>query len=120
MKIAVASNGHFISEHFGHCQQFTIYNIKNMEVENKEVLQNPGHQPGFLPIFLKEREINIIIAGGMGSSAQQLFKNNDIQVIVGSKGLCDDAIRLYLSGSLNSSESVCNEHQYEGECGGHK
>ena len=119
MRIAVASNGQLVSEHFGHCQGFTIYDIKDMNIENKELVQNPGHKPGFLPIFLRENGVNLIIAGGMGSSAQQLFNNNDIQVIVGAEGVCDDIVKIYLDGGLKTSGSICSDHLHKGDCGEH-
>jgi predicted Fe-Mo cluster-binding NifX family protein len=49
----------------------------------KEVIPSPGHQPGFLPAWLAEEEVSIVIAGGMGSRAQTLFNENRIEVVVG-------------------------------------
>lgn len=119
MRIAIASDGQLVSEHFGHCQGFTIYDVENIFIEKKEFVQNPGHKPGYLPIFLKEKGVDLIIAGGMGSSAQNLFEQNGIEVIVGTQGLCDDVIGLYLDGSIKSTGSVCNEHMHESECKEH-
>ncbi|MGD9677698.1 MAG: NifB/NifX family molybdenum-iron cluster-binding protein [Vulcanibacillus sp.] len=119
MKIAIASDGDLVSGHFGHCQEFTIYDIEGTNIEKKEMVQNPGHRPGALPIFLREKGVNLIIAGGMGSTAQDLFINNDIQVVVGSEGLCDEIIKEYLEGSLKSTGSICSEHQHIDDCGGH-
>ena len=82
----------------------------------KSYQQNPGHRPGFLPNFLKEAGVNVVISGGMGASAQQLFAQNNIQVIVGAEGPCDDVVRQYLNGNLKSTGSICREHQYKGRC----
>ncbi|RDY24094.1 dinitrogenase iron-molybdenum cofactor [Romboutsia maritimum] len=117
MKISVASEKNQVSNHFGHCEGFTIYEVKESEVLNKKVVENPGHRPGFLPRFLKDLEIDVIIAGGMGETAQQLFKEQDIEVVVGASGLCDDLIKQYLRNELKSTGSVCTEHQHEGNCG---
>lgn len=117
MKIAVASEGKFVSGHFGHCEGFTIYSVSDNKVESSEFTANPGHRPGYLPVFLKEKGADVIIAGGMGETAQQLFAQNDIIVVVGAEGKCDDAIERYLSGQLVSTGSICSEHQHEGHCG---
>lgn len=116
MKIAVSSEGKQVSGHFGHCEGFTVYELGKDKVLKKEFIQNPGHKPGFLPVFLKEKNTNVIISGGMGDTAVQLFNSNGIEVVVGAQGLCDDVVDKYINGELKSTGSVCTEHQYEGNC----
>jgi len=117
MKISVASDGKNVSGHFGHCEGFTIYEVEEGKDLNKSFVQNPGHRPGFLPIFLRDLNVNVIIAGGMGETAQNLFNENGIEVVVGASGLCDDVVNQYINGQLKSTGSVCTEHQHEGNCG---
>ncbi len=116
MKIAVASEGTMVSGHFGHCQGFTMYDVDQKEIKGKTFLPNPGHKPGFLPVFLKEHEAEVIIAGGMGETAQTLFNENGIEVVVGAQGNMDHAVKRYLEGDLQSSGSICTEHAHEGHC----
>ena len=116
MKIAIAADGNVVSGHFGHCEGFQIYDVDGEKILNKEFIANPGHRPGFLPVFLKEKGVNIIISGGMGGSAQQLFSDNDIEVIVGASGDCDKVIEKHLEGDLKSTGSICEEHAHEGHC----
>lgn len=119
MKIGIATEQGQVSAHFGHCEGFTIYEVTGTEIKNKAFAQNPGHQPGVLPVFLKEQGAEVIIAGGMGQRAQSLFADQGIAVIVGASGECDQAVTSYLNGALKSTESVCNEHEHAHECGGH-
>ena len=79
-------------------------------------MQNPGHKPGFLPVFLKDLGAKVIIAGGMGEAAVNLFNENGIEVIVGASGICDDLVQQYIKGELKSTGSICREHQHEGHC----
>lgn len=116
MKIAIASENKYVCDHFGHCEGFEIYQIEGNNIVKKEYVPNPGHRPGYLPVFLKELDVNTIISGGMGETAQQLFADNNIQVVVGASGLTDDVINKYIDGSLVSSGSVCREHVHEGHC----
>ena len=115
MKIAIASEGKEVSGHFGHCEGFTIYEKLDDKL-NVSFIKNPGHKPGFLPVFLKDLDVNIIIAGGMGETAQKLFTKNGIEVVVGAYGSCNNIIEKYLSGELKSTGSICREHQHEGHC----
>ena len=116
MKIAIASDEKYVSGHFGHCEGFTTYDVEEGQSLKKEFIPNPGHKPGYLPVFLHEKNVNVIIAGGMGETAQELFKENNIEVIVGAQGLCDDVIQNFINGKLKSTGSVCTEHAHEGHC----
>ncbi|QYE96449.1 NifB/NifX family molybdenum-iron cluster-binding protein [Paraclostridium sordellii] len=118
MKIAVACERNIVSEHFGHCEGFDIYEVENKNILKKEYIQNPGHRPGYLPVFLKELNVDIIISGGMGSTAQELFGQNNIEVIVGTLGLSDEVVQKYINGEITSTGSICTEHAHEGHCNG--
>lgn len=116
MKIAVASEGNYVSGHFGHCEGFTIYEEEAKNGFTRTFVPNPGHRPGYLPVFLKELDVNVIIAGGMGETAQQLFDENGIEVVTGAEGISDDIVQSYVRGQLKSSGDICREHQHEGHC----
>lgn len=117
MRIAVAVEGNIVSGHFGHCEGFRIYNVENNKVTGNEMVANPGHRPGYLPVFLKEQNADVIIAGGMGATAQELFNENGIKVVVGASGEADKIVEGYLQGMVQSTGSVCSEHAHEGHCG---
>jgi predicted Fe-Mo cluster-binding NifX family protein len=110
MKIAIPTDNNMVSAHFGHCAQFTIYDIDKAQkkVNSKKVIDNPGHEPGFLPGYLAELGINCIIAGGMGTRAKQLFDQNDIQTITGAEGDVDKVIQDYLEGNIVSKDNYCD------------
>jgi predicted Fe-Mo cluster-binding NifX family protein len=117
MKIAVASEGKMVTEHFGHCENFNIFEVDNKKIVKAESIPNPGHKPGFLPVFLHEKGVNVIISGGMGGGAVDIFNEKGIEVITGARGVAKDAADSYLKGELKSTGSVCHEHQHADECG---
>ncbi|MTI49088.1 NifB/NifX family molybdenum-iron cluster-binding protein [Sporosalibacterium faouarense] len=119
MKIALAVEDNKVSQHFGHCEGFHMVEVNKGNVEKERFIENPGHRPGFLPRFLNEQGVNVIISGGMGEMAQELFTQNNIEVITGAKGPIGDIIKIYLDGELNSSNEVCKEHDHEDSCGHH-
>lgn len=116
MKIAVASENGMVTEHFGHCQGFIIFDTENNQIIKKETVENPGHRPGFLPNFLNDMGVNVIISGGMGNGAIDIFNEKDIEVIVGASGNSKTAVEDYLKGSLKSTGSICHEHKHHDEC----
>lgn len=118
MRIAIAKDGKYVSGHFGHCEGFEIVEVEGKNLLKREFLPNPGHRPGFLPKYLSEKNVNVIVSGGMGGTAQDLFNRNDIRVIVGATGTLDDVINNYINGGLKSTNSICREHQHEGHCHG--
>lgn len=107
MKIAISTDDDFVSGHFGRCPSFTLVDIQDGEVLNKEVLPNPGHMPGAIPKFLKEKEAQCIIAGGMGARAQGIFEQFGIKTVVGVQGKIDEVIARLLNGTLEPGESLC-------------
>ncbi len=117
MRIAVASENGKVNEHFGHCQGFMLFDTDNNQIVKSETIPNPGHKPGFLPNFLADRGVNVIISGGMGGGAVDIFNERNVEVVVGASGDAKIAVEAYLQGSLKSTGSVCHEHQHHDECG---
>jgi len=113
MKLAVASEGTQVSGHFGHCEAFTIYEGDGTGQLAKSVVPNPGHRPGFLPVFLKDLGCDVVVAGGMGEAAVQIFEEHGIAVVLGASGPCDMAAQAYLRGELHSTGSACGGHGAE-------
>ena len=120
MKIAVASMGNLVAGHFGHCENFNIYEVEANKVVKETSIPNPGHKPGFLPNFLNDMGVNVIISGGMGGGAIDIFNEKGIQVITGAFGIAREAAERFVNGDLKSTGSICHEHQHADECGNHK
>lgn len=112
MKIAVACEGKNVTQHFGHCEVFTIFEVEDKKIISSEVVSNPGHRPGFLPIFLYEKGVNVVMSGGMGGGAVQIFDEKGIEVVAGVSGDAETAVKKYLDGTLKSSGNGC-DHKYE-------
>ncbi len=113
VRIAVASEGESVTGHFGHCSNFNLYDAENGEITADKSVPNPGHKPGFLPNYLNDLGVNVIISGGMGGGAVDIFNEKDIEVIVGITGSAREAAERYLRGELVSTGSVCHEHSHD-------
>lgn len=100
-----------VESHFGHCSHFKIFNIKEGKIKESEVIKAPHHEPGVFPKFLGELKVNTIITGSMGQRAIELFKEQNIQVILGANGKIEDILNIYLEGELYSTGEPCkHEH----------
>ena len=108
MRIAISTDGDFVSAHFGRCPSYTLVDIEEGKVVGKEVVNNPGHQPGNIPQFLHEKGTKCIIAGGMGMRAVGFFNEFGIKTIVGISGRIDEVIEKLQDGTLKGGESLCN------------
>lgn len=107
MIIAISTDQDYVSGHFGRCPSFTLVDVQDGKVLNQEIVQNPGHMPGAIPQFLKEKDAECIIAGGMGARAEGLFQQFGIKTIVGVQGKIDEVISKLLDGTLEPGESLC-------------
>jgi len=107
MRVAISTDGEYVSAHFGRCPSFTIVDIENNKLVNKESVENPGHEPGFIPQFLHKRGVECIVAGGMGMRATGFFQELGMQAIVGVNGKISEVIDKLVSGKLEGGESLC-------------
>jgi len=119
MKIAIATEGNVVSEHFGRCENFTIVNIQDSSIKEKTVISTEGNQHGLLPEFLSSQGVQVVIAGGMGEGARQNLISSKIEIISGINGNIDEVIKEYLSGNLKSIEEGCAGHGDQHEHGSH-
>lgn len=116
MKFAIACEGNEVAQHFGHCEQFAIYRAENGKIVSVERVANPGHRPGFLPVFLHGLGIEAIVSGGMGGGAVEIFNEKGIDVYTGASGSVDETAAKLANGTLESTGSVCHEHAHADEC----
>lgn len=112
MKVALPTYDKKLCMHFGHCEAFAVVDF---DEEAKVILEvnmeiPPLHEPGVLPKWLNEKGVNLIIAGGIGNRAQQLFKNAGIDVVFGVSA--DESImeivKQYFDNTLESGTNVCD------------
>ena len=111
MKYAVPVSDGKLATHFGHCQHFALIDVDETTktIVNQEFVASPGHQPGLLPVWLAEQGASVIIASGMGSRAQDLFRQNRIKVITNVvETNPEKAVLDYISGTLEVGDDVCD------------
>lgn len=120
MRIAVTFENNQVSGHFGHAEGFKIYDVEGTNVVKEDYIANPGHQPGLLPRLLGEAGVNVVIAGGIGQKAKDLFAQNNISVYSGVAGACDKAVTAYLNDVLVHTDETCkghdHDHDHDHEC----
>lgn len=117
MKIAIATEGTNVSEHFGRCEDFTIVEIENSEVISKVMINTVGNQHGLLPVFLLSHGAMTVVSGGMGDGAKQNLKSNGMEILTGVSGSVEDAILAFINGSLISDDSGCTGHGHDHDHG---
>ena len=111
MRIAIPITDGKLSAHFGHCQQFAVIDVDtdSKNIKNQELLLPPAHEPGALPKWLAGLQVELIIAGGMGRRAQQLFAENNINVLVGAPDKePQEVVSQYLTGQLQCGQNICD------------
>lgn len=108
LKIAVPTFNDQLTTHFGHCEKFAIVSVQDNKILGSEFISPPVHQPGVYPRFLADLGVKVIIAGGMGQKAQDLFTQNNIEVYMGvSAGSPTDLVEKYINNNLDTGENQC-------------
>ena len=111
MKYAVPVTGGMMSPHFGHCEQFALFDVdeQKKEIIDKELITSPEHQPGLLPNWLAREGVSVVIASGMGPRAQELFQQRGIGVVIGAlESDPEKAVLSYINAVLATGDNVCD------------
>ncbi|UCG12304.1 MAG: NifB/NifX family molybdenum-iron cluster-binding protein [Deltaproteobacteria bacterium] len=109
MKFAIPLAQGVLCTHFGHSEQFAIIETEKGQIKGKELHTPPPHEPGVLPRWLGELGVSVVIAGGMGRRAQDLFGQRGIKVVVGASSEAPESlIQNYLKGTLVTGANLCD------------
>jgi predicted Fe-Mo cluster-binding NifX family protein len=118
------------SAHFGHCDFFTLVNIKKGKISDIYILPNLPHEQGgcLAPVnYLSQNSVKALIAGGMGmrplvgfqSAGIDVYHNNGLRKVL-------DVVTAFVDGKLQKfgTENTCGGGSHGGEnhgggCGGH-
>ena len=119
MKIAVAYDNGMVFQHFGHTEQFKIYEITDGAVTSAEVIGTNGSGHEALASFLKGLSVDVLICGGIGAGAQEALAAQGIEMCAGAAGNAERAVAAYLRGELVDTGVNCDHHDEEHACGGH-
>ena len=136
MKIAVTYENGEVFQHFGHTEQFKLYEVSGGKLLHTQVVDTngSGHVVGTggdgheaLAGFLRRHGVDTLICGGIGGGAQAALAEANIRLIGGVQGNADEAVQAFLNGTLAFDPDVHCTHHDHGEghscgshgCGGH-
>ncbi len=120
MKIAVTYDNGQIFQHFGRTEEFKVYEIVDSKIASAEVISSEGQGHGALASLLAEKEIAVLICGGIGEGAQNALAEAGILLFSGAQGDADAAVEAFLKGELVNAGANCDHHHHDEEegCGG--
>ncbi len=122
MRIAVTYENGQVYQHFGHTEQFKVYDVAEGKILSSEVVSTNGQGHGALAEVLNALQTDILICGGIGGGAQVALASAGIQLYGGVSGDADAAVEALLAGNLAYIPSVqCSHHEghHGGGCGEH-
>ena len=132
MRIAVSYENGEIFQHFGHTEQFKLYDIEDGRIAAEQIVNTNESGHGALAGFLKAVKADVLICGGIGGGAQAALQEQGIELCAGANGDADEAVQAYLRGELINTGANCDHHDHHGEghdcsdhgcgeheCGGH-
>ena len=122
MKIAVTYENGEVFQHFGHTEQFKVYEVENAVITKAEVIDSGENGHGALAGFLSKLGVEVLICGGIGGGAQIALKEAGIELYGGVSGKADEAVEALICGTLGYNPDVrCDHHSHEDgkSCGNH-
>lgn len=115
MRIAVTYEDGNIFQHFGHSEQFKLYDVEEGKIVNTQVVDTNGQGHGALAGFLTGAKVDVLICGGIGGGAQNALAQAGIQLYGGVAGSCDAAVDALLANNLGYNPNVQCSHHGHGE-----
>lgn len=111
---AVPTAGGKACAHFGRCEAFTLVAVAGQDIVGQTQLTPPVHQPGVYPKFLAEAGVGVVIAGGMGGKARELFQQHNIEVHTGA-GASEpqQLVAQFLADELEAGPNLCSHGDQE-------
>lgn len=120
MRIAVTYEDGMVFQHFGHTEQFKLYDVENGQIVKAQVIDTNGQGHGALSGFLVQAGVEMLICGGIGGGAQAALSEAGISFYGGVSGTADEAVDAYLAGKLAYNPDVCcSHHGQDHSCGEH-
>ena len=121
MKIAVTYDNGNVFQHFGKTEFFKVYEVEDNKVVSSEVIGSNGTGHGALAGLLADRNVDVLICGGIGGGAQTALAEAGVELCAGAEGDTDQAVEAYLKGELVSTGANCYHHHGEDHsCGDHE
>lgn len=120
MRIAVTYENGNIFQHFGHTEQFKVYDVEDGKIIKEEIMDTNGSGHGALAGLLSSVNADVLICGGIGGGAQMALAEAGIKLYGGVSGSADEAVNAFLAGNLDFNPDVhCNHHDHEHGDGAH-
>lgn len=121
MKIAVTYDNGNVFQHFGKTEFFKVYEVEDNKVVSSEVIGSNGTGHGALAGLLADRNVDVLICGGIGGGAQAALAEAGVELCAGAEGDTDQVVEAYLKGELVSTGANCDHHHGEDHsCGDHE
>ena len=126
MKFAVTYENGQVFQHFGHTEQFKVYETENGKIVSQKIIDADGAGHGALAGFLKDNGVDVLICGGIGGGARSALAEAGIELYPGASGSADEQAEAFIRGELQyDPDTQCSHHDHEhheghdGHCGGH-
>ena len=120
MRIAVTYENGNVFQHFGHTEEFKVFEVEDGKVVSAQIIGSNGSGHGALASLLNDKGIDVLICGGIGGGAQSALAERGIELCAGASGDVDEAVAAYLRGELINTGANCDHHHGEGHsCGDH-
>jgi predicted DNA-binding protein (UPF0251 family)/predicted Fe-Mo cluster-binding NifX family protein len=116
MRIAVTYEGGQVYQHFGHTEQFKLYDVEDGKIVSEQLLPAAGSGHAALAGLLAGSGVDALICGGIGGGARMALDEAGIRLYGGVIGSADEAAAALVAGTLDYDENVaCSHHGHE--CG---
>ena len=101
MRIAIPALKGRLATQFRDFKQITLLDAEDREIKEQKRLTRPNIELRMLPCWLRDHDVDLIIAGNLNERATSLFQKAGIKVITGAPPLPPEEVaQKYLTDTL--------------------
>ncbi len=103
-----------IDSHFGHCEQFVVYETgETGTIVQKKIIASPSGCgcKSSIALTLANEGVTLMLASGIGAGAISVLAQSGIQVVRGCEGLAEQAVIEYIEGRIKDNGESCMQHE---------
>jgi predicted Fe-Mo cluster-binding NifX family protein len=109
-RVAIPVSNKHLSEYFGECQHYEIFEVDGKVIGKKEAVFPSGTNTAELPAWLKEQGITDVIVNKVNPQIIGRFAGEKVNLFVGiPQNSPEELVEEWLEGKLESDEKVISE-----------
>ncbi len=112
MRLAIPYDNGQVEGHLGSTKAFKFYEIEDKKVLESKVVEAPAGGRDALFAFLAAEKVDVLVGGGMCSTAVSMLADLGVQAFGGAKGDVDEQLEAFFADQIEFRVGAPCTHEH--------